>query len=76
MPPIPELGWGVLKESTSEVVIEEEELAEQRRRKRKGKVFQAEAAANLAAAEWFCRMAKLSIAGVWSVRGKGTYWEV
>lgn len=41
--------------------MKEEELAKSRRRKKKGKVYQAENATNPASAEWFCRMAKLTI---------------
>ena len=43
-------------------------MAESRRKKKKGKVYQAEKATNPASAEWFCRMAKLTIDGVWTVK--------
>lgn len=36
-------------------------------------MFQAEAATNLSSTEWFCRMAKLSIAGVWTIMRKGAF---
>lgn len=73
MPLIPHLG----SESISEVRSKEWRIGQikEEREEEKGVLGKGSNKSSVNR-EWFCRMAKLSIAGSWSIRSKGTYWEV